>query len=351
MKTKMFVMTHKKFDAPTDALYVPLHVGRALGNDLGYLGDDTGDNISELNPYYGELTGLYWLWKNYHDTDIVGICHYRRFFVDEKRELMTKEQLEKALEDVDVITSNAVTIEMPYKEYYGGAHNIADLMATGEVIKELYPQDYPAFCQMIEGKRHYYGNLCVMRKVQFDAYCEWLFSIFSVLEKRVDLSSYDAYHKRLYGFLSEGLLMVYILARGLKVSEGRIAMTAEKAETVEFKLAMGQLVKIGQFSEARYMFYEYLKLRPDVQLELSDIFREIPDIELILFILEKEQESGQVGFYQVSKDLKELIKHLRTVRAIIAKEAAGEMIEDVERQYLVEKNVTDLAKEVIRINL
>ena len=63
-KIKIFVMTHTSFTPPKETMYEPLHVGRALGQELGYTGDDSGDNISELNPLFGELTGFYWLWKN-----------------------------------------------------------------------------------------------------------------------------------------------------------------------------------------------------------------------------------------------------------------------------------------------
>jgi len=352
MKTQIFVMTHKKFEPPQDNTYMPLHVGRALGNDLGYMGDDTGDSISDLNPYYGELTGLYWLWKNYSEADIIGICHYRRYFVDENRRLMKKEQYEADLEDVDIMTSNAVATNCAtYKEDYAEAHNIQDLMETGQVIKELFPDDYPAFCEVIEGNQYYYGNLCVMRKALFDEYCEWLFTIFFELEKRVDVSGYDDYHKRLFGFLSEQLLRVYTVARGLRVKEGHIGLTAEKAETVEFKLAMGQLVKMGQFSEARTMFYEYIKIRPDVCLELSDVRREIPDIELILYILEQEQQNGWKGMYEVSHNLPELIEHLRKVREFIKKEVSGAKLTSEEKQYLTDNNVTEIMREVIKINL
>ena len=96
MKTKIFVMTHKKFQQPKDKeLYIPLHVGRKLGKNLGYMGDDTGDSISNRNPLYGELTGMYWLWKNYTDTDYIGICHYRRYFFDENGKLMTRKGMKK----------------------------------------------------------------------------------------------------------------------------------------------------------------------------------------------------------------------------------------------------------------
>ena len=63
MSVKIFAMTHKKFVPPPDGMYVPLQVGRACHQPLGYAGDDTGDHISELNAYFSELTGVYWLWK------------------------------------------------------------------------------------------------------------------------------------------------------------------------------------------------------------------------------------------------------------------------------------------------
>ena len=84
MTVTIFTMTHKKFREPEDAIYVPLHVGRACSGDYGYAGDDTGDNISAKNCYYGELTGVYWVWKNVRTTDYVGICHYRRYFCTEE---------------------------------------------------------------------------------------------------------------------------------------------------------------------------------------------------------------------------------------------------------------------------
>ena len=81
MNLKIFIATHKKFDVPMSKYHVPLHVGREGKEDLGYLGDNTGDNISLKNPNYCELTGLYWIWKNVKDVDYIGLCHYRRYFL------------------------------------------------------------------------------------------------------------------------------------------------------------------------------------------------------------------------------------------------------------------------------
>lgn len=88
---KIIVATHKKYQMPSDQMYIPIHVGAdgkkdAEGNDLdfGYIKDNTGDNISNLNPSFCELTGLYWAWKNL-DADYIGLVHYRRHFSKKRK--------------------------------------------------------------------------------------------------------------------------------------------------------------------------------------------------------------------------------------------------------------------------
>ena len=106
MNTKIFVITHKLFTPPADPMYVPLQVGRAKNGDLGagYLGDDTGDNISELNPQFVELTGMYWIWKNYNGPeDCIGINHYRRYFFGESDDFLTSAEIEEILKDINIL--------------------------------------------------------------------------------------------------------------------------------------------------------------------------------------------------------------------------------------------------------
>ena len=81
---KIVIAAHKPYRMPEDTMYVPLHVG-AEGKknpdgtplDLGYQKDNEGDNISAKNPYYCELTGIYYAWKIYQqsiwDLYIIGV--------------------------------------------------------------------------------------------------------------------------------------------------------------------------------------------------------------------------------------------------------------------------------------
>lgn len=77
-KVKILVACHKPGEVYHDDVYIPMHVGRAVSKFkdemADMLGDDTGDNISEKNAKYCELTAQYWAWKNLHDvehTDVV----------------------------------------------------------------------------------------------------------------------------------------------------------------------------------------------------------------------------------------------------------------------------------------
>lgn len=74
-KISINVITHKSVDLKLSNIYRILAVGN---NNLPYKRDNTGDNISERNKFFCELTGLYWIFKN-DPSDILGLMHYRRF--------------------------------------------------------------------------------------------------------------------------------------------------------------------------------------------------------------------------------------------------------------------------------
>ena len=57
---KVLVAAHKKYWMPSDEMYLPLHVGHAIAKqEIGFQGDDSGENISAKNANYCELTGIY----------------------------------------------------------------------------------------------------------------------------------------------------------------------------------------------------------------------------------------------------------------------------------------------------
>ena len=59
----------------------------------------------------------------------------------------------------------------------------------------------------------------VMKRSLFDEYCTWLFDILFELEKRTDMTGYDTYEARLFGFMSERLFNVWLERQNLKKVE------------------------------------------------------------------------------------------------------------------------------------
>ena len=229
MDIKILVAAHKKYWMPDDDVYLPIHVGREGKADLGYLGDNTGDNISAKNANYCELTGLYWAWKNLKN-DYIGLCHYRRYFAREnihtdniekkKTAILHRKDYEKLLQEYDVI----LPVKRNYyvetvRSQYEHAHNKRDIDETKRIVLELYPEYSEAFEKVMGRTKLYILNMFVMKKQQFDEYCSWLFSILFELEKRIDISSYNMYEARVFGFIAERLFNVWLEKQQLNVKE------------------------------------------------------------------------------------------------------------------------------------
>lgn len=226
---KIIVATHKKYQMPESNLYLPLHVGAQGKEDLGYEKDNTGDNISLKNPYFCELTGLYWAWKNL-DIDYIGLAHYRRYLTVAKKipktenekfkVVLNEEQVNKLLEETDIILPKKrhYYIETIYSHYKHTMH-IEPLDITGEIIKEKYPKYYAEFEKLKTKRSAHLFNMFIMKKEYLKEYCKWLFDILSELEKKVDNSKYSAFHARFYGRISERLLDVWINTNNLKYKE------------------------------------------------------------------------------------------------------------------------------------
>ncbi len=308
---QIYVMTHVSFDLPADPIYHPLHVGRALKDDLGYPGDDTGDNISRLNPLYSELTGLYWAWKNVRNTEYIGLCHYRRYFLNAQKRIMSRADFMPLLAEYDVLISEHATAAVSYRDTYAEAHNIHDLEAVGAAIRTLYPDCFPIFQEVLDGRKIYCGNLFVTTKELFDEYAAWLFSVFDRASEQIDVSSYDDYHRRVYGFLSEQLIYVWVRWRGLRFREVPIGFTQEKAETLALKEQIARLVRERRVTEAYTLFLDTMKARPDLMLPGSDFDQELQTILQLLRQCIEEEQNDSPALLAHSTDLNELIRYYR----------------------------------------
>lgn len=220
MDITIAIATHKQYKMPAENCYLPVLVGNNKNNELNYQLDSAGDNIATKNPNYCELTALYWLFKN-NQSDYKGLVHYRRHFtfLDKfsdfktgKFELILKEeQLKVLLEKTEIVLPKKrhYYIESNYS-HYAHAHNGRDLDVTKTVMSELYPDYIDAFDKVMNQTSAHMFNMMIMKRDKFDAYCQWLFDILFEVEKRIDISNYDPYEARVFGFISELLLDVWI---------------------------------------------------------------------------------------------------------------------------------------------
>lgn len=216
MDIKIIVATHKSYWMPSDPMYLPLHVGAEGKKSIGYTGDNTGDNISSKNPNYCELTGLYWAWKNLN-ADYIGLTHYRRHFSfkaakgGKKERVITGKRLESELELAGVIlpAPRNYYIETNYSQYVH-AHHAEDLEITRQILEERYPHYIKSYDKYMGQTKGHRFNMFIMEKDIFESYCEWLFDVLFELEHRLDISKYSTYDARVFGFVGERLLDIWL---------------------------------------------------------------------------------------------------------------------------------------------
>lgn len=235
---KIFIACHRDdIFVPENPLFVPVQVGTALSDRRfeGMRHDDEGENISEKNQSYCELTAQYWAWKNV-DADYYGFFHYRRYFsfsqekfdtncFSEARfefndsETLKKISLDegtmrKTIEECDLVIpepgvfANMATLKEQYE--IADQHHIEDLDCVLDILRVRHPEMMDAANRYLDGKKGYFCNMFVMKKDLFDFYSEWLFDILEEHEKRRDISMYDAASYRVSGYLAERLFGIFV---------------------------------------------------------------------------------------------------------------------------------------------
>ena len=215
--TRIYIASHKNISFPNQLIYKPIRVGSAISDDdYGFIRDDTGKNISIKNKNYCELTAAYWIMNN-NRYDITGLVHYRRYFIEwYKRKKIDNaingRKIHSILKKYDIIVPNKTfIIKHNNEQSWSYDHNKIDYDNVRKVIKKIYPDYIDAFEKFSKSKTLYICNMFIARKEIFDSYYKWLFDVLFELEKVTDLSNYDDYNKRLYGFMSERLFNVWLI--------------------------------------------------------------------------------------------------------------------------------------------
>lgn len=236
----IYVVSHKEIMRKFPVGYNTIIVNANVNKIDGDFYDNTGDNITDKNESYCELTAMYWIWKNKKDK-FVGINHYRRFFVDDDKELLSIKTVEK------VISSNKVIVPKKEKfkvtigtKYWTTSGYKSDLSVIRDAIIEYSPEyvdDYDSF--MNQNKMYCY-NMLIMNNKMYNEYCKWLFGVMEIIENNLDsqgrgVKSRKGYYKRIYGFIAERLFNVYIKHNNIETIEYAVEFT-EKRDKFSRKL-------------------------------------------------------------------------------------------------------------------
>lgn len=200
----------------------PLQVGASRTSVIiADIVDSKGENISDKNGNYSELTGLYWIWKNKlnlqgvtegDERQYFGLAQYRRMLVFSEDDLLRLPD-----NDVDVV----LPYPMPYEPNIHAHHERylkdEDWNALLTALAELQPEYAEYFPKVLEQQYLYNYNVILAKKHVLREYCEWLFPI---LERTEELSVPKGKDRsdRYIGYMGETLETLYFIKNADKLN-------------------------------------------------------------------------------------------------------------------------------------
>jgi hypothetical protein len=257
---QLFSAYHGAFPLWPKAGYItPVQAGAAVApTKLNMQGDDTGDNISHLNPIFSELTVAYWVMKNADRSrvDAWGLCHYRRYFIEGKYKLFYKKRSryyyrtsQKVLDNIltpglyvalqKLLLNNDIIVQKPawamkkngiiynIKDAYTHFHIKEDYDATMAVVIERFPDFEKSIDNYGQLKAMSYNNMMIARWKVWDDYLYFLFTVLDELQHRINTNR-EGYQSRVFGFLAERLHNLFIYHHQLKAAHVTLALFEDK---------------------------------------------------------------------------------------------------------------------------
>ena len=199
--------------------------------NLGFRGDDTGDNISDLNVNLSELTIHYWVWKNAPKTDYVGFSHYSRFFylpdtaaTDKSKNyvpfrnfhIMTMEEAIDLLQDCDILVRN----NRPFATSYNVRNENSEPF---KIIKKYIDQVDPKCLETLRlqgaSSRLIDKSMFFTRWKVFDEYCKWIFSfMIPAAREWAKITEGKSFREqRHYAWFAEQMTNVFLIQNNLRM--------------------------------------------------------------------------------------------------------------------------------------
>ncbi|MBQ9596553.1 MAG: DUF4422 domain-containing protein, partial [Synergistaceae bacterium] len=115
-----------------------------------------------------------------------------------------------------------------------------------EKLYKIFAIDYPeynqAFLNVLNAEHFSRCNMFIARREFVSDYCSWLFEVLGKFESQISLEGYDLDHSRIYGYVAEFLLNVYVLKHNLKYKYYYRARTfVENVYKARFKRILKQV--------------------------------------------------------------------------------------------------------------
>lgn len=252
-------------------------------NQPSIIRDNTGINIAAKNKNYAELSGHYWVWKNFlpnAGVDYIGYCHYRRFLdfnitkmenvpfkpisKTEFKKIFKKYTEKNILDQIygyDIVLPQKILLQgMVYAQYLKW-HPMNDMNFALNIIRDYYPEYVETAKDFMASNTMYSCMQFIMKKELFNEYMEWIFDILTKLEEKTDWSEYTNYFNiRTPAYIAERFFNIW-LEYNIKVKKLKILNTSSF-------LLTGKGYGIDEVSQKEYLS-RYLE-----QVELLKLYEQ-----------------------------------------------------------------------------
>lgn len=175
-----------------------------------------GANIDKLNPWYCELTALYYMWKH-SKADIVGLEHYRRFFASpsKTKSRITKSEVNEILKTNDIILCT-YRHNKNYSafQWFRDSGKGDDLMDFIYLLNDLELHLGDKFKEYLKRRELRQCSMFITRKPIIDKYCQWLFPLLGSYDYEYGLTDMN---KRIDGYFAEHIFGLWVEMNHLKV--------------------------------------------------------------------------------------------------------------------------------------
>ncbi|ADF62889.1 conserved hypothetical protein [Enterobacter cloacae subsp. cloacae ATCC 13047] len=127
------------------------------------------------------------------------------------KRIASPEEMMNLLENADILVAKPRNYYITsIKSHYIHAHHESDYTQLRDEIARQQPDYLSDFDDVMGGTKISLYNMFVCKKALIDEYFAWLFPLLFALEQKIAYQNYDAYQKRVFGFMAERLFNVWL---------------------------------------------------------------------------------------------------------------------------------------------